>query len=101
MEVHSTRPIFLYVIDKQYRDWEENEESDLTHLNNDYEFNEKKEEIWLDPMAKAHTHTENQKKKTWKHKNATKTSIAQRLRTDLGWSVGKTKVTQVVPTLPL
>ena len=35
-------------------------------------------------------------KATWQHKNATKTSTTQRLRTDLGRSVGITIVTQLV-----
>ena len=35
-------------------------------------------------------------KATWQHKNATKTSITQRLRTELGRSVGVTIATQLV-----
>ena len=35
-------------------------------------------------------------KATWQHKNATKSSITQRLRTDLGRSVEVTKATQLV-----
>ena len=55
-------------------------------------FYEKKEEIWLSPMTKAPTPTEKSKKHRDNIKNANKTSITQRLRTDLGWSVGVTAV---------
>ena len=55
-------------------------------------FKEKKKDIWLGFMTKAliHVPTENSKKNKWQHRNATKTSITQRLRTDLGRSVGIT-----------
>ena len=50
---------------------------------------EKKEEIWLSPVTKTPTPTEQSKKATWQHKNATKnfdyTTIADRLRT-VSWS---------------
>ena len=50
---------------------------------------EKKEEIWLSPVTKTPTPTEQSKKATWQHKNATKnfddTTIADRLRT-VNWS---------------
>ena len=45
---------------------------------------------------KSPTPTEKFQKATWKHKNATKNSITQRLRTDLGRSVGVTIATQLV-----
>ena len=48
------------------------------------------EEILLSPMAKAPSPTEKIKKWRDNTKNATKTSIKQRLRTDLGRSVGVT-----------
>ena len=51
-------------------------------------YGEKKEKIWLSQITKALTPTEK-----WKHKNPTKTSTTQRLRTDLGWSVGETTAT--------
>ena len=50
---------------------------------------EKKEEIWLSPVTKTPTPTEQSKKQRGKHKNATKnfdyTTIADRLRT-VSWS---------------
>ena len=57
---------------------------------------EKKEEIWLSPMTKAPTPTEMSKGQTDNTNNATKSSIKQRLRTDLGRSVGITTATQLV-----
>ena len=54
---------------------------------------EKKEEIWLFPMTKAPTPTKKSKMQRDNTKNATKTSITQRLRTDLGRSVGVTIAT--------
>ena len=56
---------------------------------------EKKEEIWLSPMTKAHTPAEMSKGQS---DNITpqKSSITQRLRTDLGRSVGVTTATQLV-----
>ena len=47
----------------------------------------KKEEIWLSPVTKAPTPTEKSKEQRDNIKNASKTSITQRLRTDLGRSV--------------
>ena len=68
---------------------------------------EKKKEIRPSPMTKPPMPTENSKTKG-QHTNATKTSITQRLRTDLGRSVGVTShPTGVVkpvygyPTFPL
>ena len=58
-------------------------------------FKEKKKEIWLSPMTKAPTPTEKSKKATWEDINATKTSITQRLLTDLGRSVVVTTATQI------
>ena len=45
---------------------------------------EKKEEIWLSPVTKAHTPTEKSKKQHDNLKTLPKISITQRLRTDLG-----------------
>ena len=60
-------------------------------------FEVKKEEIWLSPMTKAPTPTENSKKQgnniKKRHK---KIPITQRLRTALGRSVGVTAVTPLV-----
>ena len=71
-------------------------------------FKAKKEEIWLSPMIKAPTPTEMSKVQSENTNNATKSSIKQRLRTDLGRSVGVTTATQLVwltwftgPTFPL
>ena len=73
-----------------------------------YIWSEKKEEIWLSPMTKAPTPTEMSKGQNNNTNNATKSSITERLRTDLGWSVGVTMATQLVwltwftdPTFPL
>ena len=57
---------------------------------------EKKEEIWLSPMTKAHKPTEKSKKQRDNTKNAIKITppITQRLRTDIGRSV---KVTTAIP----
>ena len=44
----------------------------------------KKEEIWLSPMTKAPTPTEKSKKQRENTKTPPKTSITQRLQTDLG-----------------
>ena len=48
------------------------------------------------PMTKAHTPTEKSKKKRDNTKTPPKTSIKQRLQTDLGQSVGVTISTQLV-----
>ena len=56
---------------------------------------EKKNEIWLSPMTKASIPTDNLTTNL-QHKKATKTSIKQRLRTDLGRSVEVTKAIQLV-----
>ena len=60
------------------------------------------------PQAKAPTPTEMSKGQSDNTNNATKSSIKQRLRTDLGRSVGVTTATQLVwltwftgPTFPL
>ena len=47
-------------------------------------------------MTKAHTPTEMSKGQSDNTNNATKSSITQRLRTDLGRSVGVTTATQLV-----
>ena len=47
-------------------------------------------------MTKAHTHTEKSTKHHDNIKNASKTSITQRLRTDLGRPIGVTAVTQLL-----
>ena len=59
-------------------------------------------------MAKAPTQAKMSKGQSDNTNNATKSSMTQRLRTDLGQSVGGTTVTQVVwfagltgPTFPL
>ena len=57
---------------------------------------DKKEEIWLSPMTKAPTSTEMSKGQSDSTNNATKSSIKQQLRTDLGRSVGVTTATQLV-----
>ena len=57
---------------------------------------EKKEEIWLSPMTKAPIPTEESKKQPDNTKTPPKTSIVQRLRTDLRRSVGVTIATQLV-----
>ena len=57
---------------------------------------EKKEEIWLSPVTKTPTHTEQSKKQRDNLKTPPKTLITQLLRTDLGRSVGVTAVTQLV-----
>ena len=56
----------------------------------------KKEEIWLGPMTKAHSPTEKSKKQRDNTKTPPKTSITQRLRTDLRRSVGVTKAIHLV-----
>ena len=55
----------------------------------------KKEEIWPSPMTKAPTPTEMSKGQSDNTNNATKSSIKQQLRTDLGRSVGVTTATQL------
>ena len=69
---------------------------------------DKKEEIRLNPMTKAPTPEKMAKGQSDNTNNATKRSIKQRLRTDLGRSVGVTTATQLVwlnwftgPTFPL
>ena len=57
---------------------------------------EKREAIWLSPMTKAHSPTEKSKEQRDNIKTPPKTSIAQRLWTDLGRSVGVTAVTPLV-----
>ena len=57
---------------------------------------DRKEEIWLSPMTKAPTPAEMSKGQSDNTNNATKSSITQRLRTDLGRSVGVTGATQLV-----
>ena len=51
---------------------------------------EKKEEIWLSPMTNAPISTEKSKKQHDNTKTLPITSISQRLRNDLGRSVGVT-----------
>ena len=55
-----------------------------------------KEEIWLNHITKALTPTENSKKQSDNTKTPPKYSITQRLRTDLGRTVGVTTVTKLV-----
>ena len=52
--------------------------------------------MWLSPTTKAPTPTEKSKKQLDNIKNATKTLIRQRLRTNLGRPVGVTAVTPLV-----
>ena len=54
------------------------------------------EEISLSPVTKAPTQTEKSKMQRDNTKTPPKTSITQRLRTDLGRSVGVTIATQLV-----
>ena len=61
-----------------------------------YTIQEKKEEIWLIPVTKTPTPTEQSKKQRDNIKTPPKTLITQLLRTDLGRSVGVTAVTQLV-----
>ena len=53
-------------------------------LNREFCGEEKKKEILLSPMTKAPTPTEKSKKQSDNTKTPPKTSITQRLRTDLG-----------------
>ena len=69
---------------------------------------EKKKEIWPSPMTKPPIPTENSKTKGQHTQTPPKTSITQRLRTDLGRSVGETsnptgvvKPVYGIPTFPL
>ena len=59
---------------------------------------ENKEEIWLSPMTKTLIPTEKSKKQRDNTKTPSKTTITQRLQTDLGRSVG---VTAVIPLVYL
>ena len=59
-------------------------------------YKDKKEEIRPSPMKKAPTPTEMSKGQIDNTNNATKSSIKQQLRTDLGRSVGVTTATQLV-----
>ena len=72
---------------------------DLLHIwiqQNNCVWSEKKEEIWLSPVTKTPTPTEQSKKQRDNIKTPPKTLITQLLRTDLGRSVGATAVTQLV-----
>ena len=70
---------------------------------------EKKEEIWLSPMTKPLHPQKKSKTQSDNTKTPPKTSITQRLRTDLGRWVGVTIGTQLqwlnrfcrIPTFPL
>ena len=62
-------------------------------LENCLRLEEKKEEILLSSTTKAPTRTEISKGQIDNTNNATKSSITQRLRTDLGWSVWVTTAT--------
>ena len=59
-------------------------------------YKNKKEEIWPSPMTKASTPTEMSKGQVTTQATSQKSSIKQRLRTDLGRSVGVAKATQLV-----
>ena len=67
-----------------------------TFMTPTYKWQEKKEEIWLSPVTKTPTPTEQSKKQRDNIKTPPKTLITQLLRTDLGRSVGVTAVTQLV-----
>ena len=74
----------------------------------DISYTGKKKEIWLSPMTKTPTSAEMSKGQSDNTINATKSSITQRLWTDLRRSVGVTTATQLVwftgftgPTFPL
>ena len=67
-----------------------------TNSNQSLMLQEKKEEIWLSPVTKTPTPTEQSKKQRDNIKTPPKTFITQLLRTDLGRSVGVTAVTQLV-----
>ena len=76
--------------------------------NNKFVCKEKKKEIWPSPMTKPPIPTENSKTKGQQTQTPPKTSITQRLRTDLGRSVGVTsnptgvvKPVYGIPTFPL
>ena len=62
---------------------------------------EKKEEIWLSPMTKAPTPTEKSKKQRDNIRNATKTSITQRLRTGLEKGTGRGVIGKTFLSYPL
>ena len=64
--------------------------------NDDFRFAEKKEDIWLNPVTKTPTPTEQSKKQRDNIKTPPKTLITQLLRTDLGRSVGVAAVTKLV-----
>ena len=66
--------------------------SDLWALVVDFPYEDKKEEIRPSPMKKALIPTEMSKGQSSNTNNATKSSIKQQLRTDLGRSVGVTGV---------
>ena len=73
-----------------------------------FAFKEKKKEIWPSPMTKPPIPTENSKTKGQHTQTPPKTSITQRLRTDLGRSVwvtsnptGVVKPVYGIPTFPL
>ena len=77
------------------------------YLNGKIFNNEKKKEIWPSPMTKPPIPTENSKTKD-NTQTPPKTSVTQRLRTDLGRSVGVTsnptgvvKPVYGIPTFPL
>ena len=57
---------------------------------------EKKEEIWISPMKKFPSTTENQKRLSENTKTPPNSSITQRLQTDLGRFDGVTKDTTLV-----
>ena len=82
-----TKTHFIFIHQYQFRS--------KVNLNSEY-YIKKKEEIWLSPLTKAPTLTEISKWQSDNTNNATKCSITQWLRTDLGRSVGVTTVTQLV-----
>ena len=65
-------------------------------IRNLYPYTEKKEEIWLRRMTKAPTPIEKSEKQPDNTKKTPKTSIKQRLRTDLELPILVTTATQLV-----
>ena len=84
--------IFYFVHDSALYNYAD--DNTLSYIHNDCK--EKKEEIWLSPVTKTPTPTEQSKKQRDNIKTPPKTLITQLLRTDLGRSVGATAVTQLV-----
>ena len=98
---------FKYILYFNNENWRQNVQYDeYSHPNS---ISEKKEKIWLSPVTNAPRPTEKSKKQRDNIKTLPKTSITQRLRTDLGtvsWSsnshpTGVVKPVYVRTTFPL